>query len=66
MNVTYSTWRDYRTDTWEVVRWEDGKAKIVERNIPTKGKAIVARNIWRERQRMHDAPAATPDAGLPA
>ena len=66
MNITYSTWRDLRTDSWEVVRWRDGKASIVQRNIPTKAKALEARNIWRERQRMHDAPADAPDAGLTA
>ena len=47
MSVTYSTWIDKRTASWEVVRWTDGKALVVQRNIPTKTKAIDARNIWR-------------------
>ena len=55
-SVTYSTWIDKRTATWEVVRWEGGKALVVQRNIPTKAKAIAARDIWRLRQRMADAP----------
>jgi hypothetical protein len=59
--VTYSTWIDKRTGSWEVVRWEGGKALVVQRNIPTKAKAIAARNIWRERQRMSDA-NCIPDA----
>ena len=63
MSVTYSTWIDRRTTTWEVVRWENGKALVVQRNIPTKAKAIAARDIWRLRQRMSDAPA---DAGKEA
>ena len=57
MSVTYSTWLDRRTTTWEVVRWTDGKALVVQRNIPTKAKAIAARDIWRQRQRMQDASA---------
>jgi hypothetical protein len=56
-SVTYSTWYDTRTGTWEVVRWENRKATVVQRNIRLRAKAIEARNLWRLRQRGLDAPA---------
>jgi hypothetical protein len=54
LSTTYNTWCDRATGTYEVVRWDNGKATIVQRNILTRAKAIEARNTWRLRQRMVD------------
>jgi len=59
--ISYSTWCDRASGTYEVVRWIRqhgyGEHEVVQRNIPTKAKAIEARNTWRMRQRLHDLEA---------
>lgn len=52
--ISYNTWCDRASGTYEVVRWEGKKATVVQRNILTKSKALEARNIWRLRQRLHE------------
>ena len=63
--VTYASWLDPRTQTWEVIRWENKKATIVQRNIRTKAKAIEARGLWQERQRLADMAAILADNVVP-
>jgi hypothetical protein len=51
MKTTYVIWHDYRTNTYEVVRWEDNRPTIMQANIPTRGKAMAAADTWRQRER---------------
>ena len=51
MKVTYAIWRDYRTGTFEVVRWEGQTHLVVETNIRTIGKAKHAADTWRQREK---------------
>jgi len=51
VKATYAIWRDYRTDTYEVVRWEDNRPTIVQANILTRGKAMAAADTWRQREK---------------
>ena len=54
MKATYAIWRDYRTGTYEVVRWENQKHIIVQTNIKTIGKAKHAADTWRQRERERE------------
>jgi hypothetical protein len=54
MKVTYAIWRDYRTGTFEVVRWEDKRPTIVQANILTRGKAMAAADTWRQREKERE------------
>jgi hypothetical protein len=49
--VTYAVWKDWRTGAFEVVRWEGGEHLIVETNITTRGKAMAAADVWRQREK---------------
>jgi len=48
MKATYAIWRDYRTGTYEVVRWENLHHIVVETNIKTMNKAKAAADTWRQ------------------
>jgi spore coat protein CotH len=54
MKVTYAIWRDYRTGTFEVVRWDNLHHIVVQTNIPTRGKAMAAADTWRQRERERE------------
>jgi len=54
VKVTYAIWRDYRTGTFEVVRWEGSDHLVVEANIRTIGKAKHAADTWRQRERERE------------
>jgi spore coat protein CotH len=54
MKVTYAIWRDYRTGTFEVVRWDNLHHIVVHTNIPTRGKAMAAADTWRQRERERE------------
>jgi spore coat protein CotH len=49
--ATYAIWRDFRTDTFEVIRWQGNCATTVQTNIPTRGKAMAAADTWRQREK---------------
>ena len=50
MNVVYSLWYDERTDSWEIIRADEGHAVVVQRNIKGRAKAVAARDLWRQRE----------------
>jgi hypothetical protein len=54
MKVTYAIWRDHRTGTFEVVRWENQHHIVVQTNIPTRGKAMAAADTWRQREKERE------------
>ena len=52
--ATYAIWRDYRTGTFEVVRWENQHHIVVQTNIKTIGKAKHAADTWRQREKERE------------
>lgn len=49
--VTFNIWKDFRTGAYEVVRWEGNDHLVVQTNIPTRGKAMAAADLWRQREK---------------
>jgi hypothetical protein len=49
--VTYAIWKDHRTGAYEVVRWIDVHHLVVQTNIPSRGKAMAAADLWRQREK---------------
>jgi hypothetical protein len=48
----YTVWRDNRSGTYEVARWDSVKvAVVVQTNIRTEEKARMARDTWRKHER---------------
>ncbi len=48
--VTYAVWKDWRTGAYEVVRWCGNEHLVVQTNIPSRGKAMAAADVWRQRE----------------
>ncbi len=49
--VTYAVWKDWRTGAYEVVRWKGNEPTVMQGNILSRGKAMAAADIWRQREK---------------
>jgi hypothetical protein len=59
--ITYAIWKDWRTGAFEVVQWCGHEHLVVQTNIPSRGKAMAAADLWRQREKdkSRDKPAGT-------
>jgi hypothetical protein len=49
--ITYAIWKDWRTGAFEVVQWCGHEHLVVQTNIPSRGKAMAAADLWRQREK---------------
>ena len=49
--VTYAIWKDHRTGAYEVVRWCGNEHLVVQTNLASRGKAMAAAEVWRQREK---------------
>ena len=53
----YAIWKDWRTEEFEVVRWDaHNKVEVVQTNIKTRAKATEALKIWQQREAERGKP----------
>jgi hypothetical protein len=50
----YTIWRDNIHEVYDIVRIDGGVTTTVQTSIPTKGKALHALALWRQRDEIHE------------